>query len=690
MDLWNSVRQEWFNPSDGKRKSLSALGLQFKVDYRLIKKIIAHSTPPGYRLQQPRQYKKLGAHVDFIKQILHDDIALRPKQRHSAQRIYERLCKERGYEGSDRSVRELVSSLKQQHKEVFIPLAQPMSQAQVDFFEVDIYLEGKLTRVYVFSMVMSYSDSLFCMAFPFQKQEAWLEGHKQAFLFFGGIPRRIVYDNDKSLVAKILSGHERKVTDSFQQLQSFYCFMPHFCNSYSGNEKGIVENANKYAQQHLFTPYPIVSSFAELNTALLSGCADFLNTTAKGKEHTRRQLLEEERREFLELPAGEFEACMKGPCQSDSQSQVHFDTSRYSVPDHYANHEELQVKGFWDRVEIYTREGALLGVHIRKWQKNMESLDPLHYLTTLEKKPGALDHGRPFATLDLPTCFQTLRQRLESEAELEAKRDKSSKRKGGAHRGTKRYVQILKLLKEFSLAALTQAVEKALSLGHPQYELIRQYCYPQECPEVSVFTLDGREHLQAYDVKKPQLSQYEELIKDTNQEEMYHCGQAASVVGALPEGVEVAGDAPGLFECGRGVCTEEDGLPRISEVTVRAGTVGAGGESWRTQTEGSKVSCIEDAGEFRFPTATGSQRAADTRADPGRVCKEAGKRDLAGGVGNGQDAPSNSAGICRVRPGREGAILEHGCTGDDVVGSAGSADVAEYAAAVGDVGPIDP
>lgn len=547
MDLWNSVRQEWFNPTDGNRKSLSALGRQFNVDYRVIKKIIAHATPPGYRLQQPRQFKKLGSHIDFIKQILHDDLALRTKQRHTAQRIYERLRDERKYAGSDRSVRELVNTLKQQHKEVFIPLAQPMSQAQVDFFEVDIYLNGVVTRVYVFSMAMCYSDAVFCMTFPFQKQECWLEGHKQAFLFFGGVPRRIVYDNDKSLVAEILSGHERKVTDSFQQLQSFYCFQPHFCNAYSGNEKGIVENANKYAQLHFFTPYPRVSSFTELNTSLLTSCERFLDTAAKDKELIRRKLLEEERREFLDLPTGEFEACIKVERQSDSLSQIHFDTNRYSVPDHYANHEELIVKGFWDQVQIFNREGELLARHERLWKKHKESLDPLHYLTTLQKKPGALDHGRPFSGFDFPPCFQALRQRLESEAELQAKREcPKGKRKGGKHRGTKQFVKVLNLLKEFSPAALTQAIERALALGHPQYELIRQYCYPQEYPEVMVFTLEGREHLRAYDVKKPQLSKYDDVFINYRHEEMHHYGQATSVVGTLSEGVKAAGDVSGL------------------------------------------------------------------------------------------------------------------------------------------------
>jgi hypothetical protein len=53
-------------------------------------------------------------------------------------------------------------------------------------------------------------------------------------------------------------------------------------------------------------------------------------------------------------------------------------------------------------------------------------------------------------------------------------------------------------------------------LGYPQYEVIKQYCYPQECPEISVFQLAGREHLANYDVRKPELGKYDGLLGTEN------------------------------------------------------------------------------------------------------------------------------------------------------------------------------
>ena len=52
-------------------------------------------------------------------------------------------------------------------------------------------------------MTLPYSDALFIQAFPRECTESFLEGHKRAFEFFGGVPTRISYDNSKITVAKI-------------------------------------------------------------------------------------------------------------------------------------------------------------------------------------------------------------------------------------------------------------------------------------------------------------------------------------------------------------------------------------------------------------------------------------------------------------------------------------------------------
>ena len=83
--------------------------------------------------------------------------------------------------------------------------------------------EGAPTKVALFVMTLPYSDGLFCCAFPRECTEAFLEGHCRAFEFFGGVPRRISYDNSKIAIAKITGSRTREVTREFQRLQSHFC-----------------------------------------------------------------------------------------------------------------------------------------------------------------------------------------------------------------------------------------------------------------------------------------------------------------------------------------------------------------------------------------------------------------------------------------------------------------------------------
>ena len=101
---------------------------------------------------------------------------------------------------------------------MFLPLSHRPGEAQVDYGFADVWLSGELTKVALFVMTLPYSDALFIQAFPRECTESFLEGHKRAFEFFGGVPTRISYDNSKIAVAKIIGSRERTVTQAFQRL----------------------------------------------------------------------------------------------------------------------------------------------------------------------------------------------------------------------------------------------------------------------------------------------------------------------------------------------------------------------------------------------------------------------------------------------------------------------------------------
>ena len=197
---------------------------EYELSWHTLKKILAHQEPPGYRQRQPRRKPKLEAFLPIVHEILQQDGQAPKKQRHTAWRIFQRLRDEHGFTGGYTIVKDAVRAWKQGHQEVFLPLSHPPGEAQVDFGEATITLQGVQTKVALFVMTLPYSGAIFMQAFPRECTETFVEGHRQAFEFFGGVARRISYDNSAIAVIEVRKGRERKLTNEFLRLKSCYLF----------------------------------------------------------------------------------------------------------------------------------------------------------------------------------------------------------------------------------------------------------------------------------------------------------------------------------------------------------------------------------------------------------------------------------------------------------------------------------
>ena len=489
---WSDIRRKILVEGASKREVIRESRLHWKT----LDKILANSSPPGYRQGEARKKPVLGEHVEWIGRILELDKEVVKKQRHTAKRIYDRLRAECGYTGGYTVVKDYVREYRRTHREVFMPLAHRPGEAQVDFFAALAKIGGVLRKVVVFCMALPYSDMFFIKAYPRECTEAFQDGHVEAFRFFGGVPWRISYDNLKIAVLAITGRHARDLTDGFQELVSHYLFEPYFCAVRRPNEKGVVEGLAKYARLNFMVPVPQNDGFKDLNAGFVERCDDERTRRLRGKGSTKGELLAEESASFLKLPASDFEACRKWAGRANSLSLMRFDANDYSVPTAYAHH-EITVKGYVDSVKIFTRTGLMIAEHVRIWEKEAASLNPYHYLALLERKPGALDHGIPFLELDLPACFGILRGKLEA-------------KKG--HDGTRDYIAVLRLLEHHSLTRVAQAIERTLPLPYPTVDVVRLHALPEERPAAAVFSLAGREHLKGVRVDAPNLSAYGGLL----------------------------------------------------------------------------------------------------------------------------------------------------------------------------------
>ena len=493
MEFWKEIRRQVLTNELSQR----AACLKYGLGWHTLKKILAHAEPPGYRQSKPRLKRKLGTVLPIIHQILEEDRQAPKKQRHTAKRIFERLRDEYGFQGGKTVVKDAVRAWKQSHQEVFLPLLHPPGEAQVDFGEATVKLNGIETKVALFVMTLPYSGAIFIQAFPRECTETFLEGHRQAFEFFGGVPRRISYDNLAIAVIEVLKGRERKLTKEFLRLQSHYLFQEHFCLVRRPNEKGHVERLVGFARRNFLVPVPQINSLEKLNQQLRERCLVDLAERTRGKPAPKNELLREDQAAFLPLPKQPLEARRVETGTANSESLVRFDTNDYSVPVKFA-HRKLIVVATVEEVRL-VYEDRMVAKHARCWDREKIFFEPIHYLALLERKPGGFDYARPLENWQLPDCFALLRRRLEA---------------ADPRQGTRSYIRVLRLLEKFSLTQLTAAVEYALDIDVIDVESIRTILEHRSDQPVELFPLDGRPHLAHVRVETTDVSSYQALLEE--------------------------------------------------------------------------------------------------------------------------------------------------------------------------------
>lgn len=171
LDVYGRVRRAVLRDGMSAREAARLFGL----DRGTVSKMTRFSAPPGYRGSKTRKRTQMDAHAAFIDEILKTDQSSHGKQRHTAQRIYERLRDERGFTGGYTTVRDHVRPRRQTLKEAFVPLAHPPGHAQADFGEAVAILGGVEQKVRFFVMDLPHSDAIFVKAYHGETAEAFCD-----------------------------------------------------------------------------------------------------------------------------------------------------------------------------------------------------------------------------------------------------------------------------------------------------------------------------------------------------------------------------------------------------------------------------------------------------------------------------------------------------------------------------------
>jgi transposase len=491
VELYGRVRRAVLVESRSQR----AVAREFGIARKTIQKMLRYSVPPGYRRQQAVNRPKLGPWLGVIDAILEEDKTQPAKQRHTAKRIFERLKAEHGFSGGYTIVKDYVHTAELRSREMFVPLTHAPGEAQADFGEALVVVDGVEQKAHFLAMDLPHSDDGFVVAFPAETTEAFLEGHVRAFAYFDGVPRRILYDNTKIAVAKILGGQERQKTRAFSELQSHYLFADKFGRPAKGNDKGKVEGLVGYARRNFMVPIPRVSSWDELNKHLEAQCRARRERRLRGHTETIGERFKRDRQAFLPLPASPYEACEKVATRVSSLALVRYRGNDYSAPTSYG-HRDVLVKGYVHEVVIACGS-EVIARHPRSYERAAVIFDPLHYLALLEQKTRALDQAAPLVGWQLPECFATLRRLLEARLRKH---------------GSREYVQVLRLMETFSIVEVTHALEDALRLGTISFDAVKHLllCRIEQRPPR--LDMENYPHLPLAQVRTTQASDYMTLL----------------------------------------------------------------------------------------------------------------------------------------------------------------------------------
>lgn len=500
MELFEQIRREYEHGAG----TIQGVAKRLGIHRRMVREALADAVPRE-RKKAVRARPKLAPAIPFIETILAADQKAPRKQRHTAHRIWCRIRAEMpevqvAESTIRRHVRERKITLAMIHRETFIPQSYVWGgEAQVDWYEAYADICGERELAYVFCMRSMASGGAFHCAFPHASQQAFLEAHERAFLYFGGVFAVLRYDNLKSAVKKILRGHQREETTRFMAFRSHWGFQSEFCTPAEGHEKGGVEGEGGYFRRNHLVPVPQVASWEALNLLLLEASRNDEQRLIGERAQTVGAGMNLEREHLQALAEEGFDLAAIHFPHVNASGCVKVLTNFYSVPLPVGI--EVQAKVHSSYVEIW-HQGECVARHERCFNRQQKVLNLEHYLEALTKKPGAFPGSTPLeqwrAQGRWPSSFDRFWEML--------------KQRRGQQPGTRAMIDVLLLGRQHGYPRLQAVIEEALDMNCFDVEAVRLLLdaegnskrEPREAVEVGA--------LRVYDRPQPTTRNYDQLL----------------------------------------------------------------------------------------------------------------------------------------------------------------------------------
>lgn len=461
VDVFASIRR------DARVEGLSVreLARRHGVHRRTVRAALASAEPLPRKIQV-RVSPRLAPFREAIDQMLRTDLDAPRKQRHTATRVLARLAEEHGAtELSYSTVRDYVRIRRveieieegRRRVDAFVPQGHaPGAEAEVDFGDVWIVLAGVKTKCHMFVFRLSHSGKAVHRIYSTQSQEAFLQGHIEAFDAIGGIPtRHIRYDNLTSAVTKVLFGRRRDENDRWVLFRSHYGFDAFYCEPgiRGAHEKGGVEGEVGRFRRNRLSPMPEVNSLAELNERLVA----WDEADEARRIDTRIRSVGEdfsvEKPLLAALPEDRFDPGLPLTPRVDRSSLITVRMAKYSVPSGLIGR---QVRVSLGAAEVVVFDGrAEVARHARVVARGGESVDLDHYLDVLKMKPGALPGSTALAAARATGAFTSAHEAFWAAA----------RKTDGDSTATRELIDVLLLHRSMAAADVVAGLRSALLVG---------------------------------------------------------------------------------------------------------------------------------------------------------------------------------------------------------------------------------
>lgn len=261
----------------------------------------------------------------------------------------------------------------------------PGHTMQVDWAGTQMEIIDPVTRVStavsVFVASLPYSGLVFARGYLDQRQAAWLDAHRRAFEYAGGVPLLVVPDNASTASNQISQGSRaRDVNASYVEFLQYYQTAAVPTRAAAPRDKGNVEAGVKVVTHWVihYLAGRVFASLDDLNDAIAER-VEWINDRVpfRGEDRSRNAwFTETEKAELMPLPPHPWEPVHWRKAKVHRDWHIQIDTVKYSVPYAFAGL-NVDVRIIGDALDVIT-DGRVIASHQRGHRRNSYVTDPSH------------------------------------------------------------------------------------------------------------------------------------------------------------------------------------------------------------------------------------------------------------------------------------------------------------------------